>query len=235
MSDQVAVVTQWSGLAGPAICEILAGQGFQVVVNGSRDLIALSDIPGSLSALPFDLVHEFSVVEAAKEVQEHFGRIDVLVNNATLWEDAALTELSDRMWSDVHDSNLKSFLYCTKAFAPMMTAAECGKIINVTGSPSVMVAHTAYAAACAGVVSLTRSLARELAPHVRVNAVACGMIDEPWIDAEGPEFRQMLVEKIPLRRLCRVDDVADLVAYLALSGDFMTGQVLTLDGGEGRS
>ncbi|HEY3998254.1 MAG TPA: SDR family oxidoreductase, partial [Candidatus Xenobia bacterium] len=210
-------------------------QGFQVVVNGPRDEIALSNVVGSLSALPFDLVQEHAVREAMEEIREHFGKVDVLVNNQFLWDDAALAKTTDLMWSEVHDTNLKSVFYCTKAFAPGMDENGFGKIINVTSFSGVTGAHMAYAAACAGVLSLTRSLALELAPKVRVNAIAYGTMDEAWIDAEGPDFRKSLEKRVPLRRLCRPEDVADLVAYLALSGDFLTGQVIVLDGGESTS
>ena len=95
-------------------------------------------------------------------------------------------------------------------------------------------AHTPYAAACAAVMSLTRSMSIELAPHVRVNCLATGLLDEPWIDEAGPKLRASLEGKVPLNRLLQPVDIAEFVAFLSTGGDFFTGQTFILDGGEVR-
>jgi 3-oxoacyl-[acyl-carrier protein] reductase len=113
-----------------------------------------------------------------------------------------------------------------------MEALGYGKIINVTTTSAVNGAPPAVAAAAAGLHSLTRSIARELGPYVRANTVACGVLEEAWM-TEGPEdLRKGLIGNIPLKRLCQPADVAELVAFLATGADFMTGQMLVLDGGE---
>src|SRR5581483_10794968 len=105
-------------------------------------------------------------------------------------------------------------------------------IINVTSTAGMTGAHTPFAVSCASIMSLTRSLAIELAPKVRVNAVATGILDEPWIDEAG--LRKSLESKIPLSRLCRTKDVAEFVTFLAVGAEFCTGQTFVVDGGEVR-
>jgi len=186
----VALVTDYRGLAGPAICLSLAHSGFSLLINGPEDEVfelQSADVPGKILALPFDPLKEESVQHVILAGLEIFGRLDVVVNNVHNWQDADLPEITEEMWSELLQSNLKAAFYCCRSAAPVMQAQEFGKIINVTTTSCFTGAHLPFAAVSAGVHSLTRSLARELAPHVRVNTVACGMLDEPWIDEGGQE------------------------------------------------
>ena len=231
----VALVTDWRGTAGPAICFALAQAGFSLLINGPEDEIfqlQSVDTMAKILAMPFDVADEKAVVETFGVGLELMGGLDVLVNNIFVWNDAPLAEITDEMWDEVIKSGLKGTFYCSRAAARVMQAQEYGKIIHVTSTSAITGAHTQFAAACAAVHSLTRSLARELAPHVRVNTVAAGLLDEPWVDEGGPELREVLTRDIPLKRLCKTEDVAEAVSYLAAGGDFLTGQMLVLDGGE---
>lgn len=231
----VAMVTDWRGTAGPAICFALAQAGFALLINGPEDeIIELQsvDTMARILAMPFDVADEKAVESIFGTALEFMGRLDVLVNNIFVWNDAALTEITEEMWDEVLKVGLKGTFYCSRAAARVMQAQEHGKIIHVTSTSAMTGAHTQYAASCAAIHSLTRSLARELAPHVRVNSIATGLMDEPWVDEGGPELREMLTKDIPLKRLCRGDDVAEAVTYLAAGADFMTGQMLVIDGGE---
>ncbi|MBI3925558.1 MAG: SDR family oxidoreductase [Armatimonadetes bacterium] len=235
MSLPVAVISSWRGLAGPAISLALAQCDYSLLINGPEDEIfslQSGDFLGKILALPFDLTQEESVQQALLTGLEIFGRIDVLVNNIYAWNDASLHDITEEMWAEVLSHNLKGTFYCCRAAAAVMQSQQSGKIINVTSTSAFTGAHTQFAASCAAVHSLTRSLARELAPHVKVNTVACGMLDEPWIDEGGPELRDMLTTSVPLGRLCSTDDLAEAVAFFATGADFVTGQMLIVDGGE---
>lgn len=231
----VAFVTDWRGTAGPAICLALAHSGFSLLINGPEDeIFALQsvDVAGKILAVPFDVADEKAVIQVFETALEILGRVDVLVNNIFVWNDADLTEITDDMWKEVLEVGLKGTFYTSRAGARIMRAQEYGKIIHVTSTSALTGAHTQFAAGCAAVHSLTRSLARELAPHVRVNSVAAGLVDEPWIDEGGPDLREMLTKDVPLQRLCRAEDVAEAVVFLAAGADFMTGQMIVIDGGE---
>lgn len=231
----VAMVTDWRGTAGPAICFALAQAGFALLINGPEDEIfelQSVDTMARILAMPFDVADEKAVEAVFGTALEFMGRLDVLVNNIFVWNDAALTEITEEMWDEVLKVGLKGTFYCSRAAARVMQEQEHGKIIHVTSTSAMTGAHTQYAASCAAIHSLTRSMARELAPHVRVNSIATGLMDEPWVDEGGPELREMLTKDIPLKRLCRGEDVAEAVTYLAAGADFMTGQMLVIDGGE---
>jgi NAD(P)-dependent dehydrogenase (short-subunit alcohol dehydrogenase family) len=231
----VALLGDWHGMAGAAIARYLAHYGFSLLINGPEDevfgLQGLSET-GKILALPFDVGDEEAVLRVMSSALDLFGRVDVLVNNLSAWADAPLAEITDEHWKQVLEAGFLPSFRLSRAAARVMAAQEYGKIIHVTSTSAYTGQHTPYAAYCAAVHSLTRSLARELAPAVRVNTVAAGLLDEPWIDEGGPDLRQMLVADIPLGRLCRAEDVAEAVAWLAQGADFMTGQMLVLDGGE---
>jgi len=231
----VALVTHLTGTAGPEIVLALELQGFQVVANGKEEDLLMIGAGESVMAVEFDPSIEASVRDRVAGLVDIFGGIDVLVNNPNAWADAALDEITEAMWAEVIQKNVKSTFYCSRAVAKAMEARERGRIINVTSSAGLTGAHTPFAVSCAGMMSLTRSMAIELAPKVRVNCIATGLLDEPWIDEAGTDFRQSLESKVPLGRLCHPADVADLVGYLAVGGDFFTGQTFILDGGETRS
>ena len=236
MSDfPVAVISDWRGLAGPAICLQLARAGFSLFVNGPEEEVfelQSQDVDGKILALPFDPTDEDSVQQVFLAGLEIFGRLDVLVNNFYTWNDAPLSEVNEQMWAEVWRGNVKNTFNTCRSAAPIMQAQEFGKIINITTTSCFTGAHLQFAASSAALHSMTRSLARELAPFVRVNTLACGILDEPWIDEGGPDLRDMLTKAIPLKRLCKTVDVADMVTHLASGADFMTGQLLVLDGGE---
>lgn len=230
----VALVADWNGLAGQAICLQLARSGFNLLVNGPQEDVFFlqSEADSHILAYLFEARQEDSVQAAMLACLESFGRLDVLVNNFYAWNDAPLHEINEALWGEVLQGNLQSTFNVSRAASLVMMEQQFGRIINVTTTSCLTGDHLPFAATSAAVHSLTRSLARELAPFIRVNTVACGMLDEPWIDESGPELRQSLQKSIPLKRLCSTIDVAEAVVYLASGADFMTGQMLVLDGGE---
>lgn len=231
----VALVSDWNGLAGQTIAMQLAQAGYHLLINGpEEDIFALQaqDIAGRILAIPFDSANEESVQQVILAGLEYFGRLDVVVNNFYSWQDAALQEITENLWGEMMQNNLKAAFHVCRAAALVMSEQEFGKIINLTTTSCFTGSHLPFAATAAALHSLTKSLAKELAPHVRVNTIACGMLDEPWIDEGGPDLRQMLQKGVPLGRLCRAGDIAEAVLYLANGADFMSGQMLVLDGGE---
>ncbi len=231
----VALVSDWNGTAAPVICQTLLQAGFAILVNGSQDEVfkyPLFEPTAKILALPFEITDEPNINSAIASGIEYLGGLDVLINNVYFWNDAALEDITDTMWTEVMHRGIKGTFNCCRSASKIMVAQKYGKIINIISTAAITGTYTQYAAGCAAIQSLTRSLARELAPHVRINSIATGLVDEPWIDADGPEFRAMLTKDIPLKRLCKNSDIAEAVSYLACGADFMTGQMLVLDGGE---
>lgn len=222
-------------MGGPAIAMNLAQAGFSLIINGPEDEIfelQSGDYDGKIIGLPFDPGDEDSVQHVFLSALEIFGRLDILVNNNFLWNDARLAQVTPAMWTDLWKVNVEHCFNCCRSAAPIMQAQEFGKIINVTTTSCYTGNNLPFAAVSSALHSLTKSLAKELAPLVRVNTVACGVLDEPWIDEGGADLRNYLTTNIPMKRLCRTQDLAEMVAYLATGADFMTGQLLVLDGGE---
>lgn len=231
----VALISDWNGLAALDTCRALAHAGWSLLINGPpEDILQLQaeDFDGKVLATPFDPTDESSIQETILSGLEFFGRLDLVVNNFYNWQDAALHDISETLWSELWTGNLKATFHVSRAAALVMSEQQFGRIVQVTTTSCKTGSHLPFAAVGAAVHSLTRSLAKELAPFVRVNTVACGMLDEPWIDEGGPELRAMLQKEIPLGRLCRTQDVAEAIRFLATGADFMTGQMLVIDGGE---
>ena len=231
----VALISDWNGLAGREIAHALAGCEFQLIINGPEDEIfelQSHDYPGKILAFPFDYSSEEAVEMTLSATLDIFGHVDVLVNNIHHWSDAKFLELTDKEFKEAYNHNVLGSFHVCRASARLMDALGYGKIINVTSTSAFTGAHTPLAASCAALHSMTVSMANELAPHVRCNTIACGLLEEDWVVEAGEELKNSLVAGIPLKRLCQPADVAELVALLATGADFMTGQMLVLDGGE---
>lgn len=231
----VALISDWSGIAGREIAHALAACEFQLIINGPEDEIfelQSHDYPGKILAFPFDYSSEEAVELTLSATLDIFGHVDVLVNNIHKWVDAKFLELTDEQFREAYEHNVLGAFHVCRATARLMDALGYGKIINVTSTSAFTGAHTPVAASCAALHSMTRSIANELAPHVRCNTVACGLLEEDWVQEAGEELKNSLAAGIPLKRLCQPGDVAELVALLATGADFMTGQMLVLDGGE---
>ncbi len=161
------------------------------------------------------------------EVEREFGRLDILVNNAGMFFPAKFEDLTDEQWNRIMDTNLKSQFLCAQLAAPMMKRQGRGRIINLSSLGGLLAwpAYTHYCVSKAGSIMLTRCLARALGPEILVNSVAPGTIQFP---GEAPD--EEYIRRVPLHRTGTGDDIADAVAYLA-TADFVTGQVIVVDGG----
>ncbi|HEX5825690.1 MAG TPA: 3-oxoacyl-[acyl-carrier-protein] reductase [Candidatus Limnocylindrales bacterium] len=189
---------------------------------------------GQSFAFQCDVQDPAAIEPAVAGVLEHFGKIDVLVNNAGITRDRSLAKMSPEEWDDVVQTNLSSVFHLTSRVLPHMVKAGYGRIINIS---SVIGLHgnfgqANYAAAKAGIVGFTKAAALEVARKgVTVNAIAPGFIETEMIAAMPEEVRAAILAKIPMGRFGRPEEIAQVVAFLVSSGDYITGQVISIDGG----
>lgn len=237
-----ALVTGASRGIGRAIAAALAREGWPVCVNCLERRDAAESLVSELrsrgfSAMAFqaDVADRKAVEAMVRAASEELGPVELLVNNAGVSQYGLFQDVDDAAWDRVLAVNLTGPRNAVRAVLPHMLSEKRGCIVNISSMWGLRGAscEAAYAAAKAGLIGLTRSLALELAPSgVRVNCVAPGCIETDMVRALGEETRAMLVEETPLGRLGRPEDVAEAVAFLASEKtSFITGQVLTADGG----
>ena len=169
-----------------------------------------------------------------QQISNTCGGLDVLVNNAGVAYIGLLTDMTDTDWETVLGTNLSSVFYCSRAAVPYMVSKKSGRIINISSmwGTSGASCEAAYSAAKSGVNGLTRALAKELAPsNIQVNAIACGVIDTAMNAQLSEEDRLLLMDEVPAGRFGTPEEVAELVIDLAEHHNYMTGQVIGLDGG----
>ena len=241
LTGQVAVVTGASRGIGRAIALKLSGEGAAVVVTATsveaaqRTADEISAAGGKALALKVDVSVAAEVEALFKETQASFGRLDILVNNAGITKDGLLLRMKEADWDAVIDVNLKGAFNCTREAAKLMSKARYGRIVNVSsvvgemGNPG----QANYCASKAGMIGLTKSVAKELARrNVTVNAVTPGFIETDMTQELSDKARETLLEQIPMGRLGASDDVAAAVLFLVSGGAaYITGHVLSVNGG----
>ena len=240
--SKIALVTGASRGIGRAIALKLASDGFDVMINyAGQEALALEvkeecEKFGVRSAVfKANVGDKEEVKKLVAETVESFGGIDVLVNNAGITRDNLMLRMSDEDFDDVIDVNLRGVFYLTKLVAKIMFKKRSGKMINITSVSGVTgnVGQVNYAASKAGVIGLTKTVAKELAPRgICVNAVAPGFIMTDMTDSLGEDLKAKILETVPLKRLGQPEDIANMVAFLASDeANYITGQVMHVDGG----
>ena len=242
LQGKVAVVTGGSRGIGRAIALRLADMGAQVAINyvsnpgAAQETVDMILAQGGKGGVfQFDVADRAAVEEAMAKILEEYGSIDILVNNAGITRDGLLMKMKEESWDQVLDINLKGAFNCIKAVNRPMMKQRWGRIVNIGSVVGFLgnAGQVNYAAAKAGLIGLTRSVARELASrNITVNGVAPGYIDTDMTSEIAEEVKEKLLGEIPMRAMGSADDVAGAVAYL-VSEDacYVTGQFIHVNGG----
>jgi NAD(P)-dependent dehydrogenase (short-subunit alcohol dehydrogenase family) len=243
-TDRVAIVTGAAQGMGMAIAARLLSENARVILadlNGAaleRAVGELAEWRDAVEPVQVDVTRAAEVTGMVDQARARFGSVDILVNNAGVLRSSALDQIAEDEWDLVVNANLKACFLCAQAVAPDMQTRRYGKIVNMAsmaGRATSTLGGAHYTAAKAGVLGLTRHLARELAPYrINVNAVSPGIVDTPMVAAAlPPEERQKLAASIPFARLAAPAEVASLVAFLASDeAAYITGASVDIHGGE---
>jgi len=236
LAGKVALVTGASKRIGRSVALRLASEGADVIVNYRNSAAEAREVVSQITAngrralaVQGDVSKRADVLALFSVVEKEFGRLDILVNNAGTFFSSKFEDLTEEQWDGILDINLKSQFLCCQAAAPLLRRGGNGRIINFASLGGILAwpAYTHYCVSKAGVIMLTRCLARALAPEITVNAVAPGTISFP---GDAPELAEDYIQRAPLRRTGTAGDIDDAVVFLAQSS-FITGQVIVVDGG----
>lgn len=238
MEKKTVIVTGSSRGIGKAIASQFLKDGHNVVVNGRSEFSAnlleyFNSFEGTVYPVIGDISEGSFAKQLIKETKKQFKTIDVLVNNAGITRDNLLIRMSEEEFDSTLNINLKGTFHTTKEVAKIMLKQRSGHIINLSSVVGVVgnVGQSNYAASKAGVIGFTKSIAKELAPRgVMVNAIAPGFIESDMTDTLTDEVKEKALESVPLRRLGKAEEVADLVNFISRQS-YITGQVFHVDGG----
>ena len=236
LTGKVALVTGAAKRIGRSVALRLASEGADVIVNYRSSKAEAEEVAAQIAAMGrraiairAEVAKRADVVALFTAIEKEFGRLDILVNNTGMFFPAKFEELTEEQWDTILDVNLKSQFLCSQAAAPMLRRSGQGRVINFASLGGILAwpSYTHYCVSKAGVIMLTRCLARALAPEITVNAIAPGTISFP---DDSPEFAEGFIRRAPLGRTGTPEDIENAVVFLAQS-QFVTGQVMVVDGG----
>lgn len=238
-SNQVALITGAAKRIGAEVVRKLHAQGMRVILHYNSSQNAANKIidelnairPDSAKALQFNLLDTNQIDSFADHAAGVWGRLDLLVNNASTFYPTPLQDISIHQWNDLINVNLQAPLFLSQSCAQYLEKQH-GCIINIVDihSDRPLKGYTIYCIAKAGLGMLTKSLARELAPNIRVNGISPGAILWPEVEDYEP-VHQEIIERTALKREGSPTDIANTVWFLASAADYITGQIIAVDGG----
>ena len=242
LDGKTALVTGASRGIGRAIAIRLASEGAAVAINYAGNVKAAEEVKAVIEAaggramlVQADVADSTAVDAMIKAVIEAFGQIDILVNNAGITRDGLLMRMKEEDWDAVINTNLKGIFHCTKAVSKLMMKKRYGRIVNMASVVGLIgnAGQSNYAAAKAGVIGFSKSMARELASRgITVNMVAPGFIDTDMTAVLPDKVRKAMVADIPLGKIGTPENVADAVVFLVSDqASYITGQTINVDGG----
>jgi 3-oxoacyl-[acyl-carrier protein] reductase len=241
LENKISIITGAGRNIGKAIAIALAKEGSKIVIADLNDSDGENAV-NEINALGSEAVYIRTDVSKSSDVEnlvntalEKFKRIDILVNNAGITKDNLLIRMKDEDWERVIAINLTGAFYCSKAVVKPMMTQRSGKIINISSVVGITgnAGQANYSASKAGLIGLTKSLAKELGSrNILVNAVAPGFVESDMTAKLNEEQKKKLFEQIPLKRIAKPDEIAGVVKFLASpDADYITGQVIAVDGG----
>ena len=236
---QTVLITGGAKRIGLAIAQYLHKNGFNIIITFNKSKSDAKKIFSELNdkrrnscfIMQAQLSSSHSYKELYKKSLKAFGRIDVLINNASKFYPTKINDINEKNWKDIINPNLKAPLFLCQAFYPELKKRK-GQIINILDvhiNPPLK-DHIIYSISKAGLLALTRSLAKEFAPHVRVNGISPGAILWP-VHEKNIKKKKNIISKIALKRMGTPDDIASAVKFLIQEGQYITGQNINIDGG----
>jgi pteridine reductase len=235
LHGKVALITGAAKRIGRAVAVRLAGEGADVIIHYNRSQSEADDAVREIEklgrksiALQADLSNVGEIKRLFQQTAERFGRLDILVNSAANFLHSPIEDVSEKLWDTALDTNLKAPFFCAQAAAPLLKQSR-GVIINFADIGGILPwpGYIPHCASKAGVIMLTKCLAKALAPQVRVNAIAPGTIT---MSDDPSEWEADFIRRAPLHRTGTPDDVTEAISFL-IHSNFLTGQILVLDGG----
>jgi pteridine reductase len=239
--DKVILITGGAKRVGATMCRELHKHGARLMIHYNTSMAEARALQAELNLLRTnsvaiiqgDLLNNNVLPTLVSETVNQFGKLDVLINNASTYYPTDLGQINEENWQDLIGSNLKAPVFLAQAAAPELRKNH-GCIINITDMhiERPKKGYIVYSGAKAGLVTLTKSLAHELSPEVRVNAVAPGPVQWPESNPQFDEvYRQRVINQTLLKRVGEAEDVAKAVKFLIYDAPFITGHVLAVDGG----
>jgi len=241
LDGQTAIVTGAGRGIGRAIARELAETGANIVINYSTSKDAANSLAEEIREIGpkalvvhADITHYDQVTRMIKQTIDAFGKIDILVNNAGITRDKTLKNMSKQHWDDVIHVNLSGLFNCTQQAIPLMLDHKYGRIVNISSFVALAgnIGQSNYATTKAGIIGFTKSVALEVSRHgITVNAVCPGFTETDMLMEVPENIRQRILEKIPMARFGKPEEIASCVRYIVTEGDYMTGQAISINGG----